>query len=76
MSKKPSLPSDNSDLKDPKHDPPRLLNKKHLLQRVPLSYVTIWKMMKLGKFPRSHRIGGRVFWLEAEISAWILAQCQ
>jgi prophage regulatory protein len=67
-SRKP--PTDDPDQKEP----PRLLNKKQLLQRVGFSYTTIWKMMKAGKFPQSHRIGGRVFWLEAEISAWILAQ--
>ena len=56
--------------------PPRLLSKKQLLQRVAFSYTTIWKMMKAGKFPKSHKIGGKVFWLESDVNAWIRANTE
>jgi prophage regulatory protein len=64
----------NDDNEPPKNAPPRLLSKKQVLDRVPFSYPTLWKMMKLGKFPKSRRVGGKAFWLEAEISTWILSQ--
>lgn len=34
----------------PKH--PALIRKAELLRRVPLSYVTIWKMEQQGRFPK------------------------
>jgi len=32
----------------------RLIDKRQLLERVPLSYPTIWKRMKAGTFPRPY----------------------
>jgi predicted DNA-binding transcriptional regulator AlpA len=49
----------------------RLIDKATLLDRVPLSYATIWNMMRKGEFPRSKFVGERTFWLEHEIDAWI-----
>ena len=44
-----------------------------VLARVPLSYPTIWALMRDGKFPRSRQVadGKKVVWLEHEINAWI-----
>jgi prophage regulatory protein len=49
----------------------RLLNKRQVLERVGVSYVTIWKWMSDGKFPQRRLVGRRIFWLESEIAAWI-----
>jgi predicted DNA-binding transcriptional regulator AlpA len=55
----------------------RLLSKKQLLEIVPLSYPTIWKLMRAGKFPRglvisqSQGRATRACWRAAEVYAWI-----
>jgi len=51
--------------------PPRLLSRKQLLERVPLSFGTIWAKMRAGQFPRSYDIGGKSAWLESEVESWI-----
>jgi len=58
---------------DPPRKPPSLLSKKQVLERIPLSFVTIWKMMNAGTFPQSRAIGeNKTVWLESEIDRWIL----
>jgi predicted DNA-binding transcriptional regulator AlpA len=49
----------------------KLLSRKEVLERVPVSYPTLWKYMQVGKFPRSHEFGGKAFWFEAEIDKWM-----
>ena len=49
----------------------RLIFKREVLRRVGLSYPTIWKMMRQGRFPRSRVCGGKSAWLEHEIESWI-----
>ena len=49
----------------------RLIDKVALLDKVPLSYATVWNLMRKGEFPRSKFVGDRTFWLEHEIDAWI-----
>ena len=49
----------------------RLLSRREVIDRVPLSYPTIWAMMVRGEFPRSREIGGKCAWLESEIDNWI-----
>lgn len=49
----------------------RLIFKREVLRRVGLSYTTIWKMMRQGRFPRSRVCGGKSAWLEDEIDTWI-----
>ena len=50
---------------------PQLLSKREVLERVGLTYVTLWKWMQQGKFPRSREVGGKIAWLEGEIDTWI-----
>jgi predicted DNA-binding transcriptional regulator AlpA len=50
---------------------PRLLSRKEVLDKVPVSYVTLWSWMRDGKFPRSHGNGVKTFWHESEVDAWI-----
>jgi len=56
---------------EPRPPPVRLLSARQVLDRVPLSYPTIWKMMREGKFPRARKISNRSFWIESEIDAYI-----
>jgi predicted DNA-binding transcriptional regulator AlpA len=46
----------------------RLIYKPELLDRVGLSYTTIWTMMREGRFPRSRVIGGKSAWVEREVA--------
>jgi predicted DNA-binding transcriptional regulator AlpA len=49
----------------------RLLSKRQVLARVCVTYPSIWKWMREGKFPRSRVIGGKIVWLESEINDFI-----
>lgn len=45
---------------------------KAVLERTGLSRATIYRLMKVGEFPSSFKIGKVASgWLEAEVSAWI-----
>jgi prophage regulatory protein len=50
---------------------PRLLSKLEVLDRVGVTYGTLWSWMQQGKFPRSRQLGGKAAWLESEIEGWI-----
>jgi predicted DNA-binding transcriptional regulator AlpA len=58
---------------DPAIDTNRLIGKRELLRLVPLSYSTIWDLMRRDRFPLSVRVGGRVFWRLAEVREWLAA---
>lgn len=47
--------------------PRRLIDKRGLLKRVPLSYPTIWNLMRNNQFPRSRKLGHKVVWFEDQI---------
>jgi predicted DNA-binding transcriptional regulator AlpA len=49
----------------------RLLSKGDVLDKVGVTYPTIWKLMREGTFPRSVVVGGKVFWLEHEVDEYI-----
>ena len=51
--------------------PPRFVFKPEVLDRVGVSYVSIWQWMREGKFPCSREVGGKVAWLESEIDEWM-----
>jgi prophage regulatory protein len=51
----------------------RLISKPEVLDRVGVTFPTIWKWMREGKFPRSREVGGKSCWIEAEVEAWITA---
>jgi prophage regulatory protein len=51
--------------------PRRMLNEKQLLDIVPLSRTSIYRLEKIGKFPRSTYISSnRRVWFEDEIIGW------
>jgi len=52
----------------------RLLSKAEVLERVGVTFPTIWKWQQEGKFPRSRELGGKVAWFEHEVTEWILAR--
>jgi predicted DNA-binding transcriptional regulator AlpA len=45
-----------------------------MLEVVPFTYTSIWKMMIAGTFPRGREIAGKICWVEAEIEAWIASR--
>jgi prophage regulatory protein len=50
----------------------RLLSKGEMLDKVGVSYPTIWKLMRQGAFPRAVVIGGgKNAWLEHEVDEFI-----
>ena len=51
--------------------PVRLIFKPEVLHRVGLSFPTIWKMMRLGRFPPARIIGGKSAWIESEINDFL-----
>jgi predicted DNA-binding transcriptional regulator AlpA len=54
-----------------KSRPRRMLNEKQVLDVVPLSRTSIYRLEKAGKFPRSTYISAnRRIWYEDEIVAW------
>jgi prophage regulatory protein len=55
----------------PSSKPARFLCKAEVLDRVGLSYTTVWDWMRQGRFPRSRELGGRRGWLESEIEEWM-----
>jgi len=51
--------------------PVSLIFKPELLKRVPLSFPTIWKMMREKRFPPARIIGGKSAWIESEINDFL-----
>ena len=53
----------------------RIISKAELLQIVPLSYVTLWAMMRRGEFPQSIRLANttnaKVGWHLVEVLDWL-----
>jgi len=49
----------------------RLISKPEVLDRVGVTYPTLWAWMRAGTFPRSRELGGKAAWIESEINEWI-----
>ena len=52
----------------------RLLNRRQMRQRVPVSDMTIWRWEAADLFPRHLTINGRNYWRESELNAWLEAR--
>jgi prophage regulatory protein len=51
--------------------PRKMLNEKQVLEIVPISSVTLWRMERQGRFPKgSFASANRKFWFADEIVAW------
>jgi len=65
------LEADTEDGATDKSRPRRMLNEKQVLDIVPLSRTSIYRLERAGKFPRSTYISAnRRIWYEDEIVAW------
>jgi len=52
--------------------PEELILKRELLQLIPLSYPTIWRMERRNEFPLRIMISpGRIAWRRSEIEKWL-----
>jgi prophage regulatory protein len=55
--------------------PEKFLSRPEVLDRIGVSFPTIWSWMKAGKFPLAREMSGndgkRVGWLESEVNDWI-----
>jgi predicted DNA-binding transcriptional regulator AlpA len=49
----------------------RLLSKADVRAITNVTYVTIWKWMLAGIFPRSRIVGGKAMWRSDDIDAWL-----
>ena len=58
----------------PHADGPRLISKPEVLDRVGVTFPTLWTWMRDGRFPRSRDLGGKTCWLASEIDEWILSR--
>jgi predicted DNA-binding transcriptional regulator AlpA len=52
----------------------RLISKPEVLDRVGVTYPTLWAWMRDGKFPRSRELGGKSCWVESEVAEWITSR--
>ena len=49
----------------------RLIGRRELRRRFPVSDITIWRWMRAKRFPEPIRVGGRNYWRESEILDWV-----
>lgn len=55
--------------------PTRIIRKPIVLDRVPLSDTTIWRMVRAGTFPKPINLSpGAIGWVESDVDAWIAAR--
>jgi predicted DNA-binding transcriptional regulator AlpA len=52
-------------------DETRLLCKAEVIERVGVSYPTIWNWMRAGKFPRARDLNGSPRWLAHEVEVFL-----
>ena len=50
----------------------RVLSQQAVLDRVPVSRTTLWRMERAGLFPKRIQVStNRVGWIEADVDAWV-----
>ncbi len=50
----------------------RILRRSEVLSMVPLSEASLWRMEKVGRFPKRIRLGSQSYgWAENEVMDWI-----
>jgi predicted DNA-binding transcriptional regulator AlpA len=53
----------------------RILDHDALLEIIPLSRTTLWRMERAGEFPRRIKVSkNRVGWFESDVAAWLDAR--
>jgi prophage regulatory protein len=54
-----------------KSAPRKMLNERKVLEIIPVSSITLWRMERQGRFPKgSYASANRKFWFEDEIIEW------
>lgn len=62
---------------NPRPAPIRLLRLPAVCERTGLSRSTIWRLERLGRFPRRRRLSANIVaWLETEVAGWIESRGQ
>ena len=51
--------------------PKRLIGKLEVLDRVGVSFATLWAWQVAGTFPRGREVGGKTMWFEHEVDKWL-----
>lgn len=54
----------------------RLMRLTEVLELVPVSEATLYRMVKRGEFPRASKIGGQSFWPQAKVRNWLRDKVQ
>jgi len=54
----------------------RMIDRREVMHRIPVTYPTIWRWMQDGNFPRALNVGGKMAWLESAVEEWIMARPQ
>jgi prophage regulatory protein len=50
----------------------RVLSQQAVLEKVPVSRTTLWRMERTGDFPKRMKISpNRIGWLETDVDAWL-----
>lgn len=52
-------------------DETKFIRMRDVLDSVPVSRPTIYRMMSRNEFPRAIRIGSTSFWVKAEVDEWM-----
>ena len=53
----------------------RVIGQKELLQRIPVSRTTLWRMQRTAGFPKAIQLStNRIGWVEDEINAWLASR--
>ena len=59
------------ELSEPDASPIRTLTVKRMIMLLDCSRTTLFRMVRDGRIPAPHRLGGRIFWPESEIREWL-----
>jgi predicted DNA-binding transcriptional regulator AlpA len=46
------------------------LSKKQVLEKIPVTSVTLWEWVRAGKFPKPRALGTKTVWVASEIDEW------
>lgn len=55
-------------------EPERLLPMREVCRRTSYSRPSVYRLVKIGKFPRPRKLGFKIGWRESEIDNWIASR--
>jgi len=63
--------AETEDVAPDKSEPRRMLNEQQVLECIPISRTTLYRLEKAGRFPRSIYVSAnRRLWFASEVAAW------